>query len=62
MVNARSHNIFSVDTDHCLVTLNMFSMNNWERDKKEIRDGRYPDEEVLNDLKNKKAKIRKKIS
>ena len=50
MINTRSHNIFSVDTDHRLVTLTMFSENDWGRGKKEIKDKRDPEDEILKEL------------
>ena len=61
MINARSYNVFSVDTDHRLVVTILHRKNDLERGKRTQK--RPPEvDRVLTVLKKKKALIRQKLS
>ena len=61
MINARSHNIFTIDTDHRIVITTLYRKNDFER-AKHHQPSRREGDKIITELKVKKQENRQKLS
>ena len=60
MINARSHIVHEVDTDHRLVTAVLFRKNDYERKKQPPKTRKECSDKILGELKLKKRNLRER--